>query len=169
VPEDPTDDRGRSATYWDLMTQFDADGKGLSYLGSEEKFRVVKDLYARNMIVPLVGNFSGPKTIRAIGNWVRERGATVTAFYVSSVENYLRRDGSFPTFCASVATLPMDSSSIFIRPGNAGGLPAAPGTFSLIVPASGATPERAIGIPSAGGQVGSYTSGAVVPMATGCQ
>ena len=110
---------GRAATYWDLMTQTDSAGQGISYLASEEKFRIIKDLYSRNLLIPLVGNFSGPKTVRAIGDYVRKAGATVTAFYVSTVEPYLRRDGSLPAFCASVATMPMDDGSVFIRPGNA--------------------------------------------------
>jgi hypothetical protein len=159
---------GRSATYWDLMTQADADGKGLSYLSSEEKFRFLKDMFARNMIVPLVGNFSGPKTIRAIGAWVRERGATVSAFYVSSVENYLRRDGSMATFCESVATLPVDANSIFIRPGNAGGLPGG-GTFTIVVPPTGGAPERLLPVQPAGQAIGSYNNGVVVPITGNCQ
>ncbi len=59
---------GNAATYFDLMTQTDANGQPLTYLGTEEKFAYIKDLEARNLIVPVVGNFSGPKAIRAIGD-----------------------------------------------------------------------------------------------------
>lgn len=155
---------GRSATYWDLMTQVDADGKGLSYMGSEEKWRFIKDMFSRNAIVPLVGNFSGPKAIRAIGAWVRERGGIVNTFYVSSVENYLRRDGSMPVYCESVATLPMDDSSFFIR-AISGGIPAgnpgaaAPQTVPLTQSANGAT--FSVVVPSGTGQ---YTNAAVIPL-----
>ena len=150
---------GNAATYWDLMTQIDADGKALSYLASEESFRFIKDLYNRNMIVPLVGNFSGPKTIRAIGTWVRERGATVSAFYVSTVEPYLRRDGTLPDFCASVATLPTDAASVFIRPGNVSQLvQGAPATAAAVNTA------RVAGTPT----IGSYQIGVVVPITGGC-
>jgi hypothetical protein len=115
----PTGARGTN--YRDLMVQAlpssSPDGEGLSYLGSEEKFRVVKDLEIRNLIVPVVGNFAGPKALRAVGEYIRGHGATVTAFYVSNVESYLHRDGSWPTFCANVATMPLDETSVFIRPG----------------------------------------------------
>ena len=97
---------GNAATYWHLMTQVGEDGKPLSYLSSEEKYNFIKQMYDKNLIVPLVGDFGGPKTIRAIGDYVRNHGATVTAFYVSTVEPYLRRAGTQPNFCASVATLP---------------------------------------------------------------
>lgn len=103
-------------TYWDLMTQTDASDQGFSYLASEEKFAVMKDLESRNMIVPVVGNFSGPKALRAVGAYVRAHGATVGAFYVSNVESYLWRDGSWPAFCANVAMMPLDDASVFIRP-----------------------------------------------------
>jgi hypothetical protein len=145
---------GNGATYRDLMTQADATGQFLTFLGSDEKFNYVKDLEARNLIVPVVGNFSGPKAIRAIGSYVKSRGATVSAFYVSTVEPYLKRDGSFPAFCANVATLPMDDASVFIRPGNIGNLQAS--GFS-VTPADANTPR-----------VGTYQIGVIVPMKNGC-
>jgi hypothetical protein len=150
---------GNAATYWDLMTQVDATGKPLSYLASEESFRVIKDLYTRNLIVPLVGNFAGPKTIRAIGDWVRRRGETVHAFYVSTVEHYLRDAGSLPAFCANVASLPLTRDSVFIRPGNARQLREgnAMGANTAAAP-----------LPMASTFVGQYQIGVVVPIAGGC-
>jgi hypothetical protein len=146
---------GNAATYFDLMTQTDASGQPLTYLGTEEKFAYMKDLETRNLIVPVVGNFSGPKAIRAIGAYVRSRGATVAAFYVSTVEPYLKRDGSFPAFCANVATLPMDDASVFIRPGNLTNLVAS----GAPVAAPDATTPR----------LGTYQIGVVMPMTTGCR
>ena len=145
---------GNAANYFDLMTQGDGNGQALTYLGTEEKFTYMKNMQAKNLIVPVVGNFSGPKAIRAIGAYVRSRGATVAAFYVSTVEPYLKRAGTFAAFCENVATLPVRDESVFIRPGNlanlaAGGAPVAP-------PAPG-TPR-----------IGSYQIGVIVPIATGC-
>jgi hypothetical protein len=111
--------QSRGSTYWDIVTQVDQNGQGLSYLGSEEKFAILKDLHRRNLIVPVVGNFSGPKALRAIGAYLKSRGATVTAFYVSNVEGYLQRNDTWKHFCANVATLPLDDSSVFIRPSGA--------------------------------------------------
>jgi len=105
-----------TGTYWAMMTQTDGSGQPLSYLVSEEKFAVLKDLESRNLIVPVVGNFSGPKALRAVGAYVRDRGATVSAFYLSNVESYLEREGSWGAFCGNVATFPLDDASVFIRP-----------------------------------------------------
>ena len=111
-----TTSQSGNGTYWAMMTQTDGDGQPFSYLASEEKFAVLKDLESRNLIVPVVGNFSGPKALRAVGAYIKEHGATVSAFYLSNVELYLQRDGSWGAFCANVATFPLDDTSVFIRP-----------------------------------------------------
>ena len=107
---------GRSmATYFDLMVATDADGKNRAFLASEENFNVLKTLHSKNLIVPVVGNFGGPKALRAVGKYIREKGAIVSAFYLSNVEQYLNQDGLWPSFCNNVATLPLDDESVFIR------------------------------------------------------
>src|SRR5205814_2337742 len=112
---------GGSPTYMDLMTMDDGTGKNRSYLGSEENYRMVRDMEMKNLIVPLVGDFGGPKAIRTIGQYLKDHDAKVTAFYLSNVEQYLFQDSSWRRFYANVATLPMDSTSQFIRTVNGGG------------------------------------------------
>lgn len=107
--------RGFRATYADLMTATDMEGKPRSYLADEDRYGILKDLESRNLLVPVVGNFAGPKAIRAVGAWVRARGATVSAFYLSNVEQYLGQEGIWTAFCGNVATLPLDDTSTFIR------------------------------------------------------
>jgi hypothetical protein len=104
-----------SPSYADLMTATDASGESRSYLATEDRFAFLKDLESRNLVIPVVGDFGGPKAIRAIGAYLRTKGATVAAFYLSNVEQYLYQDGKWPAFCHSVATLPLDASSTFIR------------------------------------------------------
>jgi hypothetical protein len=112
--------RGNMATYADLMAATDTQGIGRSYLASEETFRFLKDLEQRNLIVPVVGNFGGPKALRAVGQYIREHGAVVSAFYLSNVEQYLQQDQLWGQFCANVATMPLDETSAFIRSGQRG-------------------------------------------------
>jgi hypothetical protein len=102
-------------TYEEMMMQTDWDGQARSYLASEDNFRFIKGLQERNLIVPVVGNFAGGKALRAVGKYIRDRGATVSAFYVSNVEQYLFQDVLFEDFARNVATLPLDDSSTFIR------------------------------------------------------
>jgi hypothetical protein len=106
---------GRFPSYEDLMMQTDRAGVHHSYLATEAGFRAIKDYQERNLIVPVVGNFAGPKALRQIGEHIREHGETVAAFYVSNVEQYLFQDGLFDAFARNVATLPVDERSTFIR------------------------------------------------------
>ena len=106
---------GNFPTYEELMLQTDWDGENHGYLASEENFRFIKGLQEKNLIVPVVGNFAGPKALRAVGRYIRERGGTVAAFYVSNVEQYLFQDNLFDHFARNVATLPIDDTSTFIR------------------------------------------------------
>ena len=72
----------------------------------------------------VVGNFAGPRAIRRVAAYLRGQGATVSAFYLSNVEDYLPMGGTWEAFCNNVASLPLTESSTFIygaRGGNAGG------------------------------------------------
>jgi hypothetical protein len=104
-----------SPTYDDLMTATDEHGVQRSYLATEENYLFLKDLESRNLVVPVVGDFGGPAAIRAVSKYLKANGATVTAFYLSNVEQYLYQDGKWDIFCRNVATLPLDNSSTFIR------------------------------------------------------
>ena len=106
----------RMPTYQGMMTETDSAGINWSYLGSESRFRALKDMQERNLIVPLTGNFAGEKALRSVGRWAAEHGAPVTTFYVSNVEQYLFQQGDEANrFYTNVATLPIDSTSTFIR------------------------------------------------------
>jgi hypothetical protein len=120
---------GRGVTYAGLMTQTDQQGQELGYLSSEERYRLLKDLEGRNLIVPVVGDFGGPKAIRAVGTYLRDRGAIVSAFYLSNVEQYLRQDSKTAAFCRNSAALPLDEASVFIRPGGSVTFVTRGGTF----------------------------------------
>jgi len=106
----------RMPSYAELMTAADSTGVHWSYLASEDNFRFVKQLEEDNLIVPLVGNFAGDKAIRAVGRYLRTHGATVSAFYASNVEQYLfQQDDEWKRYYDNMATLPIETSSNFIR------------------------------------------------------
>lgn len=108
---------GGSRTFARLATQRDAEGRELGFLADEARYQSVRDLQLRNLVLPVVGDFGGPRALRAIGDYVRAHDAVVSAFYVSNVESYLRRDGKWERFCRNVATLPSDEASVLVRPG----------------------------------------------------
>jgi hypothetical protein len=108
---------GNNRTFEDLTGwSLDDAGQPQSFLSTDEHFQIVKALHEKNLIVPVSGDFGGPKAIRAIGAYMREHGAVVRAFYVSNVEQYLFQDGKDSAFYGNVSTLPLNDTSIFIRP-----------------------------------------------------
>jgi hypothetical protein len=102
-------------SYMDLMVANDGKGEERSFLSSEERFGILKRLHSKNLVVPVVGNFAGPKALRAVGKYLKQHNAFVSAFYISNVEQYLNRDGLWSAFCTNVALLPLDPASTFIR------------------------------------------------------
>ncbi|MBV6522510.1 MAG: hypothetical protein MNPFHGCM_02658 [Gemmatimonadaceae bacterium] len=113
-------------SFAELATATDGAGVARSYLASEVRFVQLKDLEQRNLIVPLVGDFAGDRAVRAVGDYVRAHQATVSVFYTSNVEQYLfQTPDSWGRFYASVATMPLDAGSVFVRAvfGGIGGAP----------------------------------------------
>ena len=111
--------------YIQAMTDTDADKKPWSFLASDENYQVVRDLQIKNLLIPIVGDFAGPSAVRKVGDYVRQRNGIISAFYVSNVEYYLGGPGtaeqapggeeSLQRFYQNVASLPVDSTSLFIR------------------------------------------------------
>ena len=102
-------------TLRDLITERDLSGKHANYLMRAEDFAFVKRMHQRDLIIPVTGDLAGPHALRAIGRDIAERGERVSAFYVSNVEFYLMRQGSFERFADNATTLPRGPRSVIIR------------------------------------------------------
>ncbi|HKW01668.1 MAG TPA: hypothetical protein VJN96_17705 [Vicinamibacterales bacterium] len=113
-------------SFRDLLLETDSRGRRLSYLASDAAFDVVRSLETRDLVVPVVGDVSGARALRAIGSEMRERGQTLSAFYISNVEFYLYRDGRFSAYVENLKTLPRDARSTMIRSVFPGGFPGRP-------------------------------------------
>lgn len=103
-------------TYSDLMTENDGVSRNWNFLASDDQFRFIQGMQKNNLIIPLVGDFAGPKAIRSVARYTSEHGGTIRAFYTSNVEQYLFQDvENWKRFYENVGTLPVDSTSAFIR------------------------------------------------------
>jgi hypothetical protein len=98
-----------------LITSRSPSGQTGSFLASSADYGFVRELATSGHVVPVVGDFAGPQALRRIAAWLRQRGETVSAFYVSNVEFYLFRDAAFARFVANVRELPLTPDSVFIR------------------------------------------------------
>lgn len=119
-------------SYGELILSTDLDGDRHHFLNSEADFQFLKQLQEHNRIVPVIGDFAGPKAIRAVGHFLKRHGLRVSTFYLSNVEFYLFHSRQFEDFASNMQTLPFAPESYLIRShfGNFGRHPASlPGFF----------------------------------------
>jgi hypothetical protein len=102
-------------TYRQLLLETDGAGRQGHYLAAEDAFQFLKSLQARDLVIPVVGDFSGAKALAAIGRFLGERNERVSAFYTSNVEFYLFRNATFPRFVANLGQLPRAQNGVIIR------------------------------------------------------
>ena len=108
---------GGGGSYAAIQSLDDGRGVNRGFLGSEANWLALKEFETRNLLVPVVGDFAGPKAIRGVGKYLKEHNGLVSAFYLSNVEQYLNRSGVEDKFLCNVAQLPLDDSSTFIFTG----------------------------------------------------
>ena len=101
----------------DLLSAATIQGETAGFLASELSYRYVKDMQRRNLIVPVVGDFSGDRALRAIAEFVKMHEATISVFYTSNVEYYLIAWGytGFSRFIDNVDRFPTEKNSVFVR------------------------------------------------------
>jgi hypothetical protein len=106
---------GYFPTLKDLILQPDLSGRLGNFLAVNDDFEFVRNMHRKNLIIPVVGDFAGKKALRAVGDYLKKNGFTVTAFYTSNVEQYLFQNEVFAAFAGNVKTLPINDRSLFIR------------------------------------------------------
>jgi hypothetical protein len=102
-------------TYAELLTATDRTGLNHSYMADEPSFGRLREFQRNNLLIPIVGDFGGEKAIRAVGRYLTEHGATVNYYYTSNVEQYLFQGDAWRRYYSSVAALPANENSTFIR------------------------------------------------------
>ena len=102
-------------TYRELLLEHDLTGQQNNYFNSEDDFQFLKKLEGDDMVIPIVGDLSGPQAVKAIGAYLKEIKERVSAFYVSNVEFYLQRQGTFDKWVENLKALPTDDHSLIIR------------------------------------------------------
>ena len=102
-------------TYRDLLLETDSEGRQANYLATDEAFQFVRSLQARDLIIPIVGDLSGPTAVASIGRELARRGERMSVFYTSNVEFYLYGQGTHAQFLANLQQIPRTPKSVVIR------------------------------------------------------
>jgi hypothetical protein len=110
-------------TFESLLLQTDRAGQQQGYLSTEELFLWMKRFEAENRLIPIVGDFAGPKAFKAVGAFLKKNGLMVSTFYTSNVEYYLFEGPQWRSYLENLRALPMTDDAVFIRAyfSNAGG------------------------------------------------
>ncbi|MFC1555058.1 hypothetical protein ACFL7D_10515 [candidate division KSB1 bacterium] len=102
-------------TYLRLLIM-EENGEKLNPFNSQEKYNYLRQLHLDNKVIPVTGDFAGTKALNMIGEYLMEHGLTVTAFYVSNVEQYLFNVYTiWDNWLKNVKALPITDRSVFIR------------------------------------------------------
>ncbi|MCH7782244.1 hypothetical protein IID62_04190 [candidate division KSB1 bacterium] len=104
----------RHPTLGQLM-QLSVGGEQKNAFNSRDDYLFLKKLQEDNKIIPLTGDFAGPKALTAVADYLNDHKLTVSAYYVSNVEQYLFRNWVFPQWANNIKKLPLTDKSIFIR------------------------------------------------------
>jgi len=100
-------------SFYNLMVASDRTGKNWAFLANDERYRFVRTMQQKNLIIPIVGDFAGPKAIKSVGNYLKQNNADVTVFYISNVEDYL--SAKWPKYLSNLQSLPVEPGGLFIR------------------------------------------------------
>jgi hypothetical protein len=123
-------------TYRQLLLERDPEGRMGNFLASEESYATVRALQRRDLVIPVVGDLGGPSALAAIARVMADRGETLSALYVSNVENYLFQRGAFGRFVENVGRLPRSPGSVIIRSVFGGFAASGRGSASALQPAN---------------------------------
>jgi hypothetical protein len=102
-------------SFEDILLETDRQGRYENYLSSDELFLWLKKFQAQNRLIPVVGDFAGPKALRTIGAFLKKNGLQISTFYTSNVEFYLFARPVWTRYMENVQALPLGAGSVFIR------------------------------------------------------
>jgi hypothetical protein len=102
-------------TFEEMLLETDRQGRHQNYLSSEELFQWLKKFQAENRLIPIVGDFAGPRALRTVGTFLKTNGLQVSAFYTSNVEFYLFGGSGWSRYLGNVRALPAGQDAVFIR------------------------------------------------------
>jgi hypothetical protein len=105
----------RYPTLEQLIMATDLEGELQNFLASEDLFSRVKLMQQENRLIPIVGDSSGPRALRAVAGFLKERGLKVSVFYASNVEFYLFNRSQWQDYIDNVRTFPFRGDAVFIR------------------------------------------------------
>jgi hypothetical protein len=84
-------------------------------LADESLYQRVRERQLAERIIPLVGDLAGRKAMHALASWLRAKRLRVGMIYLSDVEFFLLRNGTFDRFIANLEHIPWTDGAMLAR------------------------------------------------------
>lgn len=102
-------------TYKDYLLTTDPFGHCWNFLNDESSFLWLKNMQIKNRIVPIIGDLTGKKALKAIADFAVQRGKKISTVYVSNSEKYIFNNHLFNQYMINITHLPIAERSLLIR------------------------------------------------------
>jgi len=102
-------------TFARLIATTSHDNLPAHFLADESLYRTIRAIERDDRVIPLVGDFAGPKALSRLGDYFRRLELTLGVFYISDVEFFLLRAGKFAAYIANLARLPWAERAVIVR------------------------------------------------------
>ena len=102
-------------TFEELIRETDVNGEFQNYLSDDLLFARLQQFQRENRLIPIVGDFAGPRALGAVADYLGQQGLEVSVFYASNVEYYLFGFPGWPDYVANIRAFRFTDDAVFIR------------------------------------------------------
>lgn len=88
---------------------------GAHMLADESLYQSVRERQLAERIIPIVGDLAGQKAMHALASWLRAKRLRVGMIYLSDVEFFLLRNGTFDRLIANLDRIPWTGGAMLAR------------------------------------------------------
>jgi len=108
--------RSNYPTLAEILTDTDHKGRQLNAFNNRDDYLFLKKMHMENKIIPLTGDYGKNFALSKVSEYLKEHKLTVSAQYVSNVEQYLiRSNRNWNGWIKNISNLPLSDKSVFIR------------------------------------------------------
>ncbi len=102
-------------TVGEMIARRDPDGIARHFLASDEAYQRVRRMQVDDRILPLVADLTGRAALGAVASWMGARGLALSVAYLSDVEFFLWRNGTWPSYIENLERLPRRDGALIVR------------------------------------------------------
>ncbi len=102
-------------TLGSFLVARDRSGWPAHFLSDDRPYATLRAIQLGDRLVPIVANVVGGRAMPALGRWLKDRSMRVGVLYISDVEYFLIKGGTFGAFLENLKALPWADGAVVIR------------------------------------------------------